>query len=119
MEMRRSNRRTGKSIAVDPNENSSVHHGEPKASLVSRGSSPGRRTGKTQQKVVQPASDICNENEESAHHTHSPQERRRKGISHGMSPHDRGVLGAQARWSKVRAEHEGKEVASPTSKRGG
>ena len=116
MEMRRSNRRPEKSIAVDPTENSSSHHSEPKASMASRRSSPGRRTGKSQQKVAQPASEVCNEKEEAEHHPLSPQERGRKGISHGMSPHDRGVLGAQARWSKGR---EGKEVASPTSTRGG
>jgi hypothetical protein len=43
---------------------------------------------------------------EQEHHTLTPSERGQKGIPHGMSPHDRGVLGAQARWAKVHASQE-------------
>lgn len=38
------------------------------------------------------------------HQPMSPSQRGKKGISHGMSPHDRGVLGAQARWAKAHPE---------------
>jgi len=43
---------------------------------------------------------------EEEHHVMTPSERGKKGISHGMSPHDRGVLGAQARWAKAHAAQE-------------
>jgi hypothetical protein len=55
---------------------------------------------------------------EEEHHVMTPSERGKKGISHGMSPHDRGVLGAQARWAKVHAAQESqKEV--PEKGKGG
>ena len=48
---------------------------------------------------------------EEEHQPMSPSERGKKGISHGMSPHDRGVKGAQARWAKAhpKSEEQGME----------
>lgn len=40
--------------------------------------------------------------EKEEHKPLSPSERGKKGISHGMSAHDRGVKGAEARWGKVK-----------------
>lgn len=42
-------------------------------------------------------------------HRMSPSERGKKGISHGMSAHDRGVKGAEARWGKVHQETQTKD----------
>ena len=52
---------------------------------------------------------------EEEHHVMTPSERGKKGISHGMSPHDRGVLGAQARWAKA---HSGQEAQKDVPKKG-
>lgn len=65
--------------------------------------------------------------EEEEHHSGgrnepmSSQEKGKKGTSHGMSPHDRGVLGAQARWGKAHAREEGggAEMAEEESKQRG
>lgn len=104
--------------AVSPNI-PEANSGQNKPSPRSRRVSSGHRTGKTEPKIEKLVSEASGGQAEPEQHPLSPQERGRKGISHGMSPHDRGVLGAQARWSKVRAEHQEKEVSSPSTKRGG
>jgi hypothetical protein len=51
------------------------------------------------------------------HQPMTPSQRGKKGISHGMSPHERGVRGAQARWGKAYGE-ELKET-EPEPRHGG
>jgi hypothetical protein len=41
-----------------------------------------------------------------------PSQRVKKDLSHGMSAHDRGVLGAQARWAKAHGQI-GAEAGEP------
>ena len=47
----------------------------------------------------------------------SPSRRTKKAPSRGMSPHDRGVLGAQARWAKAHPKEAGSH-AEPETQRG-
>ena len=51
-------------------------------------------------------------------HPMTPSQRGKKGISHGMSPHDRGVRGAQARWGKAHGEQQ-KGETEPEPHHGG
>lgn len=54
------------------------------------------------------------------HEPMSPQEKGKKGMLHGMSPHDRGVRGAQARWGKKQPQQgEGAEEYEEGAKQRG
>ena len=101
---------------------SSVGESTPRATRSSNRASSGRFATKDTIKTeglsvieddpTSPTTAAQHSQSTSEHVPMSPSERGKKGISHGMSPHDRGVLGAQARWAKVHAGPEAQKEAT-------
>jgi hypothetical protein len=90
---------------------------------ITHGMSPqerGRRGAEARWKKAHEAGGEVEHAEPSASETHSGPESHGavgKQPSHGMSPHDRGVLGAKARWAKAHPEAPGGPESG--SQRGG
>ena len=82
----------------------------------------GRRGAAARWKKAHESGESAGEEVKTAGHESpvSPSAKGKKAAPQGMSPHDRGVLGAQARWAKAHAQAgEGGESTEMSGQRGG